>query len=129
MNHPSYYRSRLQRNVFRAVFNLLGAVVLCHADVSSVPGRHPAEHDFGRFPGLMAVRASANSELSKSFLISYPYYNHYSCSMYPVQAISNLESVVLGSGFQAKLFPEIVICMLGSMFACGMIHRVCATTW
>ncbi|KAG4065965.1 hypothetical protein HA402_006683 [Bradysia odoriphaga] len=43
-------------------------------------------------------------------------------------AVSNMESVVLGSGFQAKLFPEIVFCLIGATFACGMIHRVCAST-
>ncbi|XP_031638333.1 protein KRTCAP2 homolog [Contarinia nasturtii] len=43
-------------------------------------------------------------------------------------AISNLETIVLGDGFQAKLFPEICFCLVGTMFACGTIHRVSATT-
>lgn len=40
-----------------------------------------------------------------------------------------METVVLGQGFQAKLFPEIMFSLVGATFACGMIHRVCATTW
>ncbi|KAJ6635331.1 Protein KRTCAP2 like [Pseudolycoriella hygida] len=48
--------------------------------------------------------------------------------VFALTAVSNLESVVLGSGFQAKLFPETVFCLIGATFACGMIHRVCATT-
>lgn len=48
---------------------------------------------------------------------------------YCPQAISNLETMVLGESFQAKLFPEICFCLVGTMFACGTIHRVCATTW
>uniref|UniRef100_A0A0K8TP07 Uncharacterized protein n=1 Tax=Tabanus bromius TaxID=304241 RepID=A0A0K8TP07_TABBR len=43
-------------------------------------------------------------------------------------AVSNLEAVVLGKGFQSKFFPEITFCLLAAMAACGMIHRVCTTT-
>ncbi|XP_059487212.1 protein KRTCAP2 homolog [Neocloeon triangulifer] len=42
-------------------------------------------------------------------------------------AIGNLEALMFGKDFQTKL-PEVIICLVGSVFAAGMIHRVCTTT-
>ncbi|GFQ84793.1 protein KRTCAP2 homolog [Trichonephila clavata] len=48
--------------------------------------------------------------------------------MFALTAIGNIETYAFGKGFHTKLFPEVLISILVSVFACGLVHRVCITT-
>ena len=42
-------------------------------------------------------------------------------------AIGNLENLMFGYGFQAKVFPEVAFALVVAMFSSSLIHRVSVT--
>ncbi|XP_055847544.1 protein KRTCAP2 homolog [Episyrphus balteatus] len=48
--------------------------------------------------------------------------------IFTLTSVSNIEMIAFGSNFQAKFIPEIAFCLITSVIACGVVHRVCATT-
>ncbi|XP_071541996.1 dolichyl-diphosphooligosaccharide--protein glycosyltransferase subunit KCP2 [Panulirus ornatus] len=47
--------------------------------------------------------------------------------IFMLTAVSNLENIMFGKGFQARVIPEVVLCMILACSAAGMVHRVSVT--
>ncbi|KAM7363615.1 protein KRTCAP2 homolog [Cochliomyia hominivorax] len=48
--------------------------------------------------------------------------------LFSLTSLSNVEMLVFGDDFASKFIPEILICLVMSVLAAGVVHRVCATT-
>lgn len=49
--------------------------------------------------------------------------------LFSLTSLSNVEMLLFGDDFASKFIPEILVCLLLSVLAAGVVHRVCATTW
>lgn len=49
--------------------------------------------------------------------------------LFSLTSVSNVEMLLFGDDFASKFIPEILICLIMSVLAASVVHRVCATTW